>query len=198
MSFSIEDEAPLLARVSNSDESAFRELLQKYHRQVYGYIIHLIGSREDAEEIVQDVFMKIWKSRSGLSEVKDFKAYLFVISRNLSYNKLRQAVRVARLLKQWEKEQNIDVPTQTDEDDKNFMFKILDKAIERLPKRQQEIFLLHKRERLQYVEIANRLDIGKETVKSHLKAAIKSIKIYLKSFLLLFVIIFLINSPFFI
>lgn len=112
------------------------------------------------------------------------------MTRNHAYSVFRRSVRATILFRQWEeqhtKETFQSAPAADPEQD---AYRLLDAAIDRLPARQREIYLLHRHERLRYTEIADRLHIGRETVKSHLAAAVRFIKAQLGSgvlFLLLF------------
>ena len=97
MAFSEEDDISLLTAVSEGNETAFKTLLYRYHSQVYCFVSDLGGTREDAEEIVQDVFLKLWINRSQLCHVQHFSAYLFTMARNQAYSVFRKSVRaVAR------------------------------------------------------------------------------------------------------
>jgi RNA polymerase sigma-70 factor (ECF subfamily) len=103
MDTSVYDERKLLQQVSEGDEAAFRELFYHYSDSVGSYILSLSRSKMHAEEIVQDVFLKIWMSREALAE--KFKAYLYVISRNQTLNAIRKVMRQMAHQKEWEKDQ---------------------------------------------------------------------------------------------
>ncbi len=186
MAFSGEEDISLLAAVSEGSETAFKTLLHRYHSQVYCFVSDLGGTPEDAEEIVQDVFMKLWTNRSQLRQVQHFSAYLFTMARNQAYSAFRKSVRAALLFRQWE-ERQLASPAPTADTDQ---YQLLDAVIDRLPQRQREIYLLHRHERLRYAEIAERLHIGRETVKSHLSAAVRFIKTQLGSGALLLLFFF--------
>ncbi len=189
MSVSREEEKIFLTAVSDGSEAAFRALMFQYHSKVYFFVIGLGGSREDAEEIVQDVFMKLWTGRDQLPAVQNFQAYLFTITRNHAYTVLRRSVRNALLFQQWKLEQKESSEMAAGQESDTTIYQKLDAIVDRLPKRQREIYLLHRHERLRYAEIADRLHIGLETVKSHLASAVKFIKSQMGSgalFVLLF------------
>ena len=83
-------ENDLLLRVAGGDEHAFSELFNTHHQLLGTHIYRITGSAELAEEVVQDVFLKIWLSRESLAAVQHFRAYLFVISKNHALNCLRK------------------------------------------------------------------------------------------------------------
>lgn len=167
-------EKALLLLVSKGNEIAFRQLYNLWQSHLSAYIFSITKSSELTAEIVQDVFLKIWQNRENLSNIDHFKAYLFTVSHNYALNELRNLIRKVLMFQKWEKhfleelDENIDDATTGD-------LILVDEAIDKLSERQKEIYLLHRHEKLTYQQIAERLGISKETVKTHLELAIKSI-----------------------
>lgn len=176
---SLYSEEDLLIRVSVGDEDAFRQLFLKYHQQLGIHIFRITNSVDIAEEIVQDVFLKIWMSRETLVRVRNFKAYLFVISKNHTLNCLRKLSRERIHKQEWE-DSSVKILT-SENDSLNIYYCLLDEAIDQLPPQQQKVYLLSRHERLRYVEIANRLNLSCETVKKYLQIATASITAYVKT-----------------
>jgi len=172
-------EKNLLIKVSAGDEDAFRQLFLKYHQQLGIHIFRITNSVDIAEEIVQDVFLKIWMSRETLVRVRNFKAYLFVISKNHTLNCLRKLSRERIYKKEWE-DSSVKILT-SESDSSNRYYCLLDEAIDLLPPQQQKVYLLSRHERLRYTEIANRLNLSCETVKKYLQIATASITAYVKT-----------------
>jgi len=166
----------LLSEVANGNELAFGQLYNHWQPQLSSFIFRISKSKVLTAEIVQDVFLKIWISRETLAEIDNFRSYLFVISRNQAINVLRKKMRELRQLETWEK--NISKQEETG-DDKLIQQTLIDEAIEQLSPRQKEVYLLHRYEKLTYQQIGQRLGIGKESVKTHLELAVKSIKKFL-------------------
>ena len=167
------NERKLLLQVVEGDEPAFAQLFYSYHESLGAYIYQLTCSREMAEEVVQDVFLKIWMQRYLLKEVDNFQAWLFVVAKNQAINSLKQSVaeRKKRLL--WKKDQEADAVLQAiEEDDK---FQLLDEAIGQLPQQQKKVFIMSRYHRLKYEEIARELNLSRETVKYYLQIATSSI-----------------------
>lgn len=172
-------EKDLLVKVSEGDEDAFRHLFSKHHQQLGIHIFRITNSVDIAEEIVQDVFLKIWMSRETLVRVRNFKAYLSVISKNHSLNCLRKLSREQICSKEWE---DCCVKISTSESESfNLYYRLLDEAIDQLPPQQQKVYLLSRHERLRYAEIANKLNLSCETVKKYLQIATASITAYVKT-----------------
>ena len=183
-----------LIMVAAGNELALKQLFLKYHQQLGTHIFRITNSMELAEEIVQDVFLKIWMNREALSEVHNFKAYLFVISKNHTLNCLRKLSRERHHLNICE--ENYTMSLTADNGDLNSYHNILDQAIDRLPPQQQRVYLLSRHERLRYAEVANRMNISHESVKKYLKIANASIIAFVKTNL--YSVLFLsISSAFF-
>lgn len=168
----------LLLQVVEGDETAFRHLYLQWHQLLAGYVFRITESRELTEEIVQDVFMNIWTMRQTLAKINNFKYYLLVVSRNKAFDVLKKQLKEQKLKQIWEKE-NISVFPITVDDAEISRYSLLDQAIDNLPPRQKEVYLLFHHERVTYKEIANRLGISNESVKTHLKLAKKAISAFM-------------------
>jgi RNA polymerase sigma-70 factor (family 1) len=172
----IKNEANLLALVAKGDQRAFTELFDAYYKQLGEYVHKLTESIEVTEEIVQDVFIKIWLKRATLHELDNFCYYLFILSRNQTLNHLRKKasdkVKETEWLKQLEDDNYNDEDSLITEEYRE----LIDKAIEKLPPQQKKVYKLSREERLKYDEIAKLLNISPETVKKHIKLALRSIK----------------------
>ncbi len=172
------DERELLRSASIGDERAFRILFYRYHRLLGTHIVRITKSAEVAEEVVQDVFLKIWLNRETLDEIENFRAYLYVAGKNHALNLLKKAakeravsIESARLLVE---NFGTEDAEQREYDD------LMDEAIDHLPPQQQKVYLLSRHEQLKYKEIAARLDLSTETVKKYLQLATESITRHLK------------------
>lgn len=169
-------ERELLIEVASGNEYAFRQLFMMYHQQLGVHMLRLTNTAELAEEVVQDVFLKIWLSRETLAGVDNFKAYLFVISKNHALNCLKKLAKERVLIQQLEDnntESFITEPADTD-----LYYNLLDEAIDQLPPQQQKVYLLNRHGRLKYAEIADQLELSRETVKKYLQIATVSITEY--------------------
>jgi RNA polymerase sigma-70 factor (ECF subfamily) len=171
------DEATILNEIAKGNETAFRQLFEQWHPLLADYIFRLTRSKELAAETVQDVFLKIWVGRESLAEIRNFKPYLWVISRNHVINLLKKAMRELQQAEAWKKDHALTLPEPEESTD---IYNLLDEAIDKLPARQQEVYKLHRHEQLTYQQIALKLGIGKESVKTHLKLASQSISRYLQ------------------
>ena len=97
----IENEKVLLSNVAAGAENAFEELFKNYYNQLTGFIMRLTEAEALTQEIVQDVFLKIWINRTALSEIDCCKAYLQVVAKNHAFNCLKQIARENSRKKEW-------------------------------------------------------------------------------------------------
>ena len=175
------DERMLLAKIARGDEKAFSELFHRYSDLLGTLILRFSGSKTIAEDVVQEVFLKIWMGREALSNVQNFKAFLYVIARNHALNTVRKAFQEKKLIR--------DLPVATTEADDSILHKklnevhfgVLDDAIAQLPPQQQRIFLMSRRDHMKHKEIAKATGLSQETVKKYIQLAVASINSYVKN-----------------
>jgi len=174
------DEISLLSAVAKGDESAFRQLFEQHWDNIYGVAFAFTKSPVIAEEMAQDVFVKIWLKREDLPQVKKFSDYLFIIARNHIFSALRKKLHEQpfsdHLLNYFQDTSNTP--------DSQLLFReteqLLQKAIEQLSPQQHLIYCLSREQGLNQEEIAAKLDISKNTVKSHMSKALQFIRNYLQ------------------
>lgn len=182
------NEKELLLQVAKGDEQSFAQLFRHWQPFLATHIYRITQSTVLAEEIVQDVFLKIWQTRDTLSDIHNFKGYLLVVSKNHALNALQKVAREFHSREKWVKENNA---MDESPDRKAVYYSLIDEAIDQLSERQRQAYLLHRHERLTYQQIADRLGIGKESVKTHISLAVKQISAYVRGRLGLAVMILL-------
>jgi len=172
----IYDEVEIITLVSQGDEPAFAKLFEHHQDKIYGIALKLTRSAPLAEEIVEDVFLKIWLKRSDLLQIQNFSAYLFTITRNHVYKSLREIAKNYQTVLLTENIQTI-APDSTEDYiiDKEYT-SLLHEAVTRLPKQQKEVYRLIKERGLKREEAASVLDLKPETIKFHLAEAMKNIR----------------------
>jgi RNA polymerase sigma factor (sigma-70 family) len=178
-----EKETELLKDIAAGSSEAFRALYSQWEPNLSSFIFQVTRSKVITAEIVQDVFLKIWMTRESL-----VKAYLFVISKNRAINALKKSLADLERMKKYASEVPFNEQPE-EEDNDQLPFTLIDEAIDHLSPRQKEIFLLHRHERYSYREIAEQLGIGKESVKTHLSLAIKSIKNHIETKITLIILL---------
>ena len=179
-----------MLKVAQGDKKAFEELFHIYHNKLGSYVMRWTKCLSTTEEIVQDVFLKIWQNREVLSTVENFDKYLYVVSRNHTFNALRNLARERRKNKEFitftEVSQGID-----DEYNAELYLPLIEEAVAKLPSQQQKVFNLKRERGLKYAEIAKLMNISPETARKHNSVAVRSIMVYVKTHIhiLLFLII---------
>lgn len=170
-------EKELLTRVSLGDEAAFAQLFYAWHQRLGAFVYRLTESSTLTQEIVQDVFVRIWVKRALLAEVRDFKAYLFTMGRNQTFNSLRKIARQRNGQAQLEESLSVTQTHPLEESDPVEVYvQLLDQAVQRLPTQQKKVYLLHRRGGLSHSQIAEQLHLSVETVKKHMHLALKALR----------------------
>jgi RNA polymerase sigma-70 factor (family 1) len=167
----------LLDQISEKDdETAFQHLFELFVPGISRFTLSILKNRELSEEVVSDVFFKIWIHRIRMAEIENFKAYLYASARNIALNYLdKQKRQMAISL------EDITLPLPIDEicPESELITKELreaiGRAIEHLPGRCKLIYSLAKIEQLKYKEIAQILDISVKTIDHQLTIAVKKI-----------------------
>lgn len=178
---SLNNEEELIFKISKGDKRAFAVLFDGYYKTLAAYILKLTESIEITEEIVQDIFIKIWINRENLENINNFSNYIFILSKNQTLNYLRKKANDQIKLKAWERELEGEVLAKDDHDAIELFRLLIDQAIDKLPAQQKKIYQLSRQERLKYDEIAKKLKISFETVKKHIYLATKAIKVYVSN-----------------
>jgi RNA polymerase sigma-70 factor (family 1) len=173
------EEKALLMEVSQGDEKAFRRLFDQYRQKIYSLSMHLTRSDVLSEEIVQDVFMKVWTNRNQLIQLDYFNAWLRTIARNTIISYLRSLTREKLALNKMEVvSENSSSPTEDIMIEKEYR-QILEEAIKKLPPQQKKAYLLSRQAGLKNEEIARQMGISIYTVKEYLHLALRFIRGYL-------------------
>ena len=169
-------EKATVAAFINGSETAFSELFRKYYPRLLHFTIKTVKSRHDAEEIVQDVFIKLWNIRHKIKTDTSFQAFLFTVTRNMAFDYLKKAVQHDELTEAlWTRLELIKNNTEETIFFEEYK-RITEKAIQALPPQKQLIFRLSRDEGLTHDQISSQLGISKNTVKNHMIEALKSLK----------------------
>nr|WP_295923846.1 sigma-70 family RNA polymerase sigma factor [uncultured Dyadobacter sp.] len=184
-------ENEILQQVAQGNERAFAELFNHFHQPLGLHIFKFTKSEQLAEEVVQDVFLKIWLNRKLLLKIENFRVYLYVISKNAAFNCLKKVAYESARIVDLDLEDDT-IAAETSEEDHRYL--LIDEAIDQLPPQQKLVYLLRRHERLSYAEISDRMKISKETVKKYLQIATESISMHIRKKL---IISFLIASKYF-
>lgn len=175
------DEKMLLQRVSAGDARAFSTVFHRYQAKVYAYALKIVKAESIAEEIVQEVFVKIWSIAETLTEIENFDGFLRTVTRNHTLKVLRRMAlefKTSKMRSSSYREDHNDTEEYIIFKDSE---KILNEGIEKLPAQQKLVYRLCHQEGLKYEEVADRLNISKLTVKTHMQHALRFLRNYISS-----------------
>lgn len=191
----IKSNKDLILLIRKGDMLAFDAIYELYCKRLYGFVLRYIKQEADAEEIVQEVFIKIWEARSKIDVFSSFESFIFTIAYNSAISLLRKRVTEKKYLEHLGSLQQIDNGNAIiDEIQFNQLNEKIQSLLNELTPRQKEIFLLSREDGLTHDEIAKKLNISANTVKNHMVTVLSFLKSNIESKLivnLLFVHLFL-------
>ncbi|HZL11163.1 MAG TPA: RNA polymerase sigma-70 factor [Prolixibacteraceae bacterium] len=183
-----------MTSLKDGNRNAFNHIFKEYNQRLYYFSLGYLKSDKDAEEIVQETFLKLWERRSFLNPELSFHAYLFKIAFSFIQKRLIKKVKDEEF-----KNDLADELVNFDDHTSNllnyhFLLEHINLLIVKLPPRQKQILELRKLDGYTSVEISEMLNLSLKTVEAHLTAALKFMKERLKSEkfddLLLFALLF--------
>jgi RNA polymerase sigma-70 factor, ECF subfamily len=176
--------------LSSSDrEQAIKLLFDKHFHQLVLSSFRYVKNYSQAEDIVQDVYVKVWQHFDDLKHIVELKAYLFKAVKNSSLNFLRyQKVRQNINIHAEELPPLVDISDEEDKTDEETQNKI-NNAVNRLPKHWREAFVLSKYDNLKYHEIAREMKISQKTVEKYISKALQFLRHELKDLLMLGILV---------
>lgn len=163
-------------RIQDGDRQAFRALFRRYAEPLCTFAEQYTKSPEIAEELVQDLFLKIWKDRTRWSPTTSVKSYLYAAARNLALDYLKHE----RVVETWKQEALRNGRSSPRTPDESLRRKELGQdvreAVDELPERRKYVFKLSRQHGLTYREIATVLDISIKTVETHMRRAFRFLR----------------------
>jgi len=166
----------LVQALKKGDLNAFDQLFTKYNKKLYYFAKGYLGSVEDAEGIVQEVFIKIWEKREDLKEYLSFNSYIFTITYKAILKHFRSKSRAKKYMDQF-LFGFIDENNETSEEiEYNNLLELANIAIEKLPEKRKLVFKLSRKEGFTNLEISKQLRISKRTVENHIQQALKFLR----------------------
>jgi RNA polymerase sigma-70 factor (ECF subfamily) len=173
------DEKELLMQVAAGDRKAFTDLYSVYVSNVYQFVFLFTRSKDNAEEIIQDVFVSIWEKKEKLAEVTSFKSYLFKAAKNKLIDEVRHLQIRHRVLAEIKRNKAESYDATNNEVDYKEYYKAVQEAIQKLPPKRKMIFQLSTEQGLSHDEIAEQLRVSKSFVKNQLYKALDFVRQYL-------------------
>jgi RNA polymerase sigma-70 factor (ECF subfamily) len=169
----------LLAAVAGGDQKAFGELFARHKDRMYTVAITYTDDPATAEEVVQDVFLRVWKNRHRLGEIADFPAWLYTISRNRALTALNKIAREAKKKDEFISYLPPGINEAEQKIDEYHLQQLLESAMARLTKQQRRVFELSRLKGYSREEVAAILGLAPATVSVHLTIALRTIRAFL-------------------
>lgn len=163
-----------IQQFKDGDPDAFKLIYNQYKNQVLNYCITMVVSRENAEELVNDIFLHLYQKRNFLDPERDIKPYLFSITKNQTFNWLKSATRKKQSRKRLELEYYTDYLQRQDlKIDAGLDLRKLELVVEKMPIQRRLIFKMCKFQEMTYAEVANSLSLKRKTVENQMGLANK-------------------------
>jgi len=173
------NEKELMLLVSEGNERAFKELFELYGKLLFPFLFSVVKTAAIAEEIIQEVMLRIWIHRDKLPEVEIPRKWVFRIASNLAFTFLQRRLKEQQIIGSL---RDTEISESDPEADLriNEIKRHVQEAVKQLPKERKRIYLLSREAGMSRDEIASQLNISPSTVKNSIAAALKSIRDYLK------------------
>lgn len=169
--------------MQKADHTEFETLFKKHNKALCDLAYNLIRDKDAAKDVVQDVFLRLWKNRETLNFEDQIKHYLFKATSHTALNHLRSSKKVIKLEEDLLK--NVVTPPQTTELGYQELETKIRNAIDKLPPKCKTIYLLSRHEGLRYQEIADTLNLSLKTVENQMGIALEKLREELRSFVTL-------------
>ena len=184
----MDDQQKLRKGLKEGNKEIFEEIYRQYYSPLCFYCMRYVGDIEEAKEIVQGLFLKIWIMRNELSINTNVKSYLYKAVQNSALNHLHQ-----QKAKQKYIIDKAHFPTQMSENgqlklEEEELKKLIKRAVLKLPEKRREIFELSRYENMKYAQIAEHLTISVKTVEAQMSKSLKYLRQVLKEYLPVFLL----------
>jgi len=183
-----EDVRPeVLEALRNGDHKSFDIVYTLYFRLMRNFITALLQDKEEALEVTQDVFAALWEQREKINPEIGIKGYLYQISKGMAYKRLRHREVEDKYVRFMDRSE-VD-PLRADDEIISKETAILIRiALDRMPEKRRQVFMMHKEQGMSYDEIADLTGLSKNTIRNHIATATKDLKKVITLFWVLFVL----------
>lgn len=170
------DDEELMNEIRAGNMLAFDCLYRRYSNKVYQFGRHILKSNEDTENLVQDVFLSLYENRHKIEKCSSVKYYIYTITYNSAISQIRKRVNESRFIDYLKYIQDCDQTFPNSQLEYRELVEELTEIVSTLPKRQREIYLLHREKGFKYKEIARKMNISINTVENQMSGAINKIR----------------------
>ncbi|HRP33298.1 MAG TPA: RNA polymerase sigma-70 factor [Agriterribacter sp.] len=168
----------LVNQLIQGDEAAFEKLVHMLYKKLFPFTVSLIKSESEANDVLQEVFLKIWLHRTSFSTIENPMGWIFTVVANTASNFLRTRLRHELRIKAYQS-RSVVATDMEEQLDANFTQSLIDEAVNKLPAKRKQVFLLSRKEGLSRKEIATRLNVSENTVRNQLVESLQFVKEYL-------------------
>lgn len=175
-------ELEYIKRLSEGDKQAFDALFLLYYPKIKAFVLGFVKNEDDASDLAQDVFIRVWNHRANLVRVESFGGYLFRIAKNIIFDFFRRRSLYEKYAQEegqlkvdeisWEPNEVLDAREL-----EILIYGIVDK----MPEKRQAIFKMSRHQRLSNDEISKQLGVSKRTVETHISNALKELREFISS-----------------
>lgn len=183
------EESKLIIRLSEGDKTAFEILFRHYYPGLVIYASKFVQGRSEAEEIVQEFFIRLWEKHHKIKSSSTLKSYVFQSVKNSSLNFIRDKKVSLPIFEELVQSSNSELIFNPDLYVASELQQKIESAVNSLPEKCREVFLMSRFRNMKNDEIAQELNISKRTVETHISNAIKVLKTELKEFLMLLIML---------
>ncbi|HEY8955197.1 RNA polymerase sigma-70 factor [Chitinophaga sp.] len=169
-------EKKLLLRAAAGHEGAFTQLFFLYRHKLYSFLLRLTESPEMTEDVIQDVFLKLWKDRENLANIEQFGGYIYRMAQHHALNAFRRMAKESLVMAELTRTTEAASADAGDQLNIREVREKLQYALDHLPPKQKLVYTLSREQGLKHEEIARQLNISPSTVNNHMIAALRSIR----------------------
>ena len=184
-------EQKLIQALKQGSHNAFDSIYQIYSKKLYAYSLQFTKSQEEAEDIVQDVFIKLWVNRMNIRQDETLHSLLFIMAKHLLINAYRSKLNSKTYEEYIIYSDKCSIDDTSSRMEYDEFVKQLHKAIKKLSVTQQKVVALSRIEQLSNKEIAEKLSLSEQTVKNQLSVGLKALRLKLDKLLIFFILFFI-------
>lgn len=172
----INPENELIMRLQKDETKAFEALFHLYKKRVKGFVHKMLPPHISSDNVVMEVFIKVWLNREKIDPTKTFSSFLFVVAKNQVLDELKAAVNQKLVYSETYLLEKTALHQETNETTEEEMETVLQKMLDKLPQRRRQIFNLSRFEGLSYKQIAAKLNITENTVDTQIRKSLQFLR----------------------